>query len=64
MYANFTIDHVLSCPRGGFIRHNEVRDFTAELLSECCKDVRLEPTLTKLTGERFPEATNIRRSAS
>ena len=57
--ANFTIDHALSCPRGGFIiiRHNEVRDFTAELLSECCKDVRLEPILTKLTGERFPAAT-------
>ena len=57
--ANFTIDHALSCPRGGFIiiRHNKVRDFTAALLSECCKDVRLEPILTKLTGERFPAAT-------
>ena len=58
-WANFTIDHALSCPRGGFIiiRHSEVRDFTAEVLSECCKDVRLEPILTKLTGERFPAAT-------
>ena len=32
----FTVDHALSCCRGGFIstRHNELRDFTAELVSE------------------------------
>ena len=61
MYVGLTLRSIMpsSCPRGGFIiiRHNEVRDFTAELLSECCKDVRLEPILTKLTGERFPAAT-------
>ena len=35
------LEHVLLCPKGGFmsIRHNEFRDFTAELLLECCKDV-------------------------
>ena len=35
----FTIDHALSCAKGGFIniRHNEIRDFTADLLSECYK---------------------------
>ena len=27
------------------MRHNEVRDFTAELLSECGKDVSTEPLL-------------------
>ena len=27
------------------------------MLSESCKDVQLEPLLTKLTGERFPAAT-------
>ena len=29
--ANFTVEHMLSCPRGGFptIRHNEIRDITA-----------------------------------
>ena len=55
----FTIDHALSCPKGGFIviRHNEVRNFTAELLSECYRDVHLEPTLTPLTGETFPAST-------
>ena len=39
--TNFSVDHALSCPKGGFpsIRHNEVRDITAELLSEVCHDV-------------------------
>ena len=49
----------LSCLKGGFItqRHNEVRDFTAELLSECCKDVAVEPVLQEITGEQFPPST-------
>ena len=53
--ADFDIEHALNCMRGGFvgIRHNEVRDFTAELLSEICKDVAVEPLLTPLTGEVF-----------
>ena len=52
---SFTVEHAMSCQRGGFIhiRHNELRDFTAELLSEVCKDVSIEPMLTPLTGERF-----------
>lgn len=47
--------HALNCSRGGFvmIRHNEVRDLTAELLSEVCNDVSIEPPLTWLTGEAF-----------
>ena len=53
--VTFTLQHALSCPKGGFItqRHNEVRDFTAELLSECCKDVAVEPVLQEITGEQF-----------
>ena len=33
--------HALSCPKGGFpsLRHNEVRDLTANLLSEVCNNV-------------------------
>ena len=38
---SFTIDHALNCPTGGFpiIRHNEVRDLTADLMSEVCHGV-------------------------
>ena len=43
----------MSCPRGGFpsIRHNEVRDLTANLLTEVCSDVCLEPDLQPIEGE-------------
>ena len=49
----FTINHALSCPFGGFpsIRHNEVRDITAHLLSEVCHNVGIEPHLQPLSGE-------------
>ncbi len=42
------------CPKGSFpiIRHNEVRDITADLLTKICHDVEIEPTLQPLTGER------------
>ena len=38
--TKFSIEHALSCPRGGFpsIRHNEIRDLTANLLTEVCND--------------------------
>ena len=57
--VNFSVEHALSCKKGGFvnIRHNEVRDFTAELLSEICNDVAVEPLLTPLTGEKFTYKT-------
>ena len=53
--ANFTVEHMLSCPRGGFptIRHNEIRDITANLLSEVCRNVRVEPELQEVTTEEF-----------
>ena len=49
----FSVSHVLSCPHGAFpiIRHNDVRDLTAKLLSEVCHDVQIEPHLQPLTGE-------------
>ena len=51
--SNFTIDHALSCPTGGFtiVRHNEVRDLLANLLTEVCHDVSVEPHLQPLSGE-------------
>jgi hypothetical protein len=58
---SFTIDHALSCPMGGFptIRHNEIRDFTANLMSEVCHDVCVEPTLQPVTGEVLNGASGI-----
>ena len=45
--SKFSIEHALSCPKGGFpsIRHNEVRDLTATLLTDVCHDVKVEPDL-------------------
>ena len=59
--ANFTVEHALSCPRGGFpsIRHNEIRDITANLLSEVCNDVQVEPDLQELTTEELSRRTAI-----
>ena len=36
-----------------FVRHNDLRDITAELLSKVCNDVaiELEPPLQSLSGE-------------
>ena len=57
--ARFNLQHALSCKKGGFIsiRHNSIRDITANLLKEVCKDVRLEPQLQQLTGEVFNQNT-------
>ena len=51
----FTIEHALSCSRGGFpsIRHNEKRDITAEYLTEVCYGVGVEPGLQPVTDEAF-----------
>ena len=53
--ADFSVEHALNCKLGGFVstRHNDVRDFTAELLSEVSQDVAVEPLLTPLTGENL-----------
>ena len=39
------------------MRHSEVRDITATLLSEVCTNVEIEPHLQPLTGEHFPLQT-------
>ena len=59
--ANHFQYHVLSCARGGYpsIRHNEIRDLTAHLLTEVCHCVSTEPTLQPITGEVFNHATAI-----
>ena len=49
----FSADHAMICHMGGFptIRHNELRDVTASLLTEVCNDVATEPHLQPLSGE-------------
>ena len=55
----FSVNYAMNCPTGGHptLRHNELRDFTAETLSEVCTDVCVEPSLQPLTGETFDYAT-------
>ena len=52
----FSVEPALSCPHGGFpsIRHNELCDITAELLSEVCRNVCTETPL-QLTGKMVPD---------
>ena len=40
--------------------HNEVRDITAQLLTEVCSEVCIEPKLQPLTGENLKQASAIR----
>ena len=44
---SFNMTHALNCKTGGLItiRHNTVRDFEAQLLTEMCSDVEIEPPL-------------------
>ena len=58
---------LLSCKKGFVsIRHNDLRDLTAKMLSEVCKDTKIERKLTQLTGEeidtRTANTTNETRS--
>ena len=57
--SRFSVEHALSCPSGAFpiIRHNEIRDLTASVLTEVCHDVRVEPDLQPITHETMSAAT-------
>ena len=59
--SSFSVEHALSCPKGGFqiMRHNEVRDLTANLMADVCHDVCIEPTLQPITGELLTGASAI-----
>ena len=49
---SFSVSHALSCHMGGYpcIRYNEIRDLTADLLSEVCHNVSIEPHLQPVQG--------------
>ena len=57
--SKFTVEHALSCNRGGFptIRHNEIRNLTATLLTEVCHDVCIEPELQPVPAEALSGAS-------
>ena len=57
----FSIEHALNCKTGGFpaVRHNEVRDIKASLLSEVCHGVTVEPHLQSLSGEIMSRSSAI-----
>ena len=58
---SFSIPHVPSCAKGGYpsIRHNEIRDLTAHLLTKVCHRVSTKPTLQPITDEVFNHGTTI-----
>lgn len=56
----FTIDHAMSCVKGGYIhqRHDELRDTLAKISEEISNDVETEPHLQPLTGEKLSNSAN------
>ena len=64
--AAFTIDHAMMCHTGGFptIRHDEIRDTTATLLTEVCHNVATEPPLQPLSGEILNHRTANREDGA
>ena len=50
----------MSFKKGGFIyiRHNNLRNLTANMMSEVCKDTQIEPKLTPLFGEELQGRTS------
>ena len=60
------VEHALSCKKGVFItiRHNQVRETTANLIKMICKDLKIKPPLRPLSGKSLSERTaNIQDTA-
>ena len=51
----------MSCKKGGFVsvRHNNLRNLTANMLFEVSKDIEIESKLTPLTDEELSRRTAI-----
>ena len=62
----FTVEHALSCSHGGYpsIRHNELHDITAELMSEVCHNVGIKPSLQPVTDEHLVHRTANRKDGA
>ena len=50
----------MSYKEGGFlcIRHNDLRDQTANMMSEVYQDIEIEPKLTPSLGEELQDRTS------
>ena len=61
----FSPDHAPTCRYGGFVnlRHNEVHDLMADLLSDVVKHVATEPQLLPVCDEILPPSSNKDNSA-
>ena len=59
---NYDVTHVMNCKRArGFIimRHNNVRDFEANLLKTTLNDVEVKPKLQKIENEQLNGLTGV-----
>ena len=61
--SNVSVEHAPSCARGAFpmIRHNEICNLTATLLTEVCHDVCIEPELQPISNEILTGASANRQ---
>ena len=57
--SKFDIQHSMSCKKRGFvtIRHNNLRDPTAKILSGVCCDTEIAPKLVPVSGEDLNNRT-------
>ena len=63
---NYSVEQAFSCPTGALpsIRHNDIRDLTARLLTEVCPNVTIEPDLQPLSGETLSLRTSNREDGA
>ncbi|XP_063591446.1 uncharacterized protein LOC134768559 [Penaeus indicus] len=61
--SSFDPNHAMTCKTGGFVcmRHDEVRDVTAQMLGEVSRDVRVEPSLIPTGGAELLAPINKHR---
>ena len=57
---SFNVSHALTCRYGGYqtLRHDQLRDLTANLMAEVCHNVSIEPALQRHNGEVLPPSAN------
>ena len=59
------LQHALFCRKGRLVitKHNELRNLTAEMVREVCKNVVIEQLLTPLTREELLKSSNTSNQA-